>query len=543
MKPLFRLTLIAVAAVALPACGAQAGQVVVAAETQAETQTAETQPLTVRLDSGPVRGVNQGKTRMFSGIRFAQPPVGDLRWKDPVPVKPWQDVADATKPGERCAQLQGDKMVGSEDCLFVNVTTPKKRPAKALPVMVWFHGGGYIQGAGSDYDAQRMADRGDVMVVTVNYRLGVFGYFGLPGLAGSGSFGMADQLAALRWTKRNAAAFGGDARNVTLFGESAGGMSTCALLTSPAARGLFEKAAIQSGTCTLEWLGGMLLPIPGMPTITPYSSLKQNQATGQAESKKVGCAPGKELECMRAKTPAELKDVTNTFASNLAYDTPLLPVNPVQALREGKFHRVPVMSGGTRDEARGYIWGGGQAGFPVTAKNYPELMRGAFGDQADKVLAKYPLSDYRSPALAWATVSTDRAWSCPTLKTDRMLAAHTPVYAFEFADRNAPNINSIAADFPPGAAHATELPYLFDLAGIPSKDLLNAGQLKLADQMIDYWTAFARTGDPNADGGPRWSRFTKSSETVLSLKPGKNGIGPADYSADHRCGLWDSISK
>src|SRR5690606_16293124 len=194
-----------------------------------------------------------------------------------------------------------------------------------LRVMAWLQCGGYTTGRGSTYDARRLAARGDVIVVTPNYRLGVFGYLGLEGLPGSGTFGLADQIAALRWTKRNAAAFGGDPRNVTVFGESAGGMSTCALLTSPAARGLNDKAIIQSGSCMIEWVSGTYLPIPGMPTFTPYTSVENNRATGKTAAEQLGCAGADALECMRDKPVSDLMAVHETFASNLAYGTALLP--------------------------------------------------------------------------------------------------------------------------------------------------------------------------------------------------------------------------
>ncbi|GAA0913468.1 hypothetical protein GCM10009560_05640 [Nonomuraea longicatena] len=319
-------------------------------------------------------------------------------------------------------------------------------------------------------------------------------------------------------------------------------MSTCALLTSPATKGLIDKAVIQSGSCMLDWVSGTYLPLPGMPSFTPYSSRKANAATGEDAAKKLGCAPGEELACMRAKPVAELMKVNDTFSSQLAYDTPLLPLNPPQALRQGDFLRVPVLSGGTKDESNGFIYGAGKAGFPVTAANYPELMRGAFGAKADAVLKKYPLADYASPALAWATVGNDRAWGCPTFAGNTAMAAHTKVYAYEFADEKAPNIGEIAADFPPGAQHGSELPYLFDLGGY-EWPTLTSEQWRLAEQMIGYWTAFARTGNPNSAGAPDWPVFTKAGKTVLSLKPtSQGGIGPADYSSAHRCDFWRGLT-
>ncbi|MFC4015266.1 carboxylesterase/lipase family protein [Nonomuraea purpurea] len=515
-----------------------AGVAQAAARPHAETKP---QPSIVKLDSGRIRGSDDGTVTTYSGIPFAQPPVGKLRWKEPVRVAPWQGVAEATKPGRPCTQVEGGKQVGGEDCLFLDLTAPAKASRKPLPVMVWLHGGGFLTGYGSMYNARRMAEQGEVIVVTPNYRLGPFGYLALPGLPGSGTFGLADQLEALKWVQRNAAAFGGDPGNVTLIGQSAGGISTCALLTSPAARGLIDKAVMQSGTCTLNWPAGTYIPVPDMPSMTPYPSLKTSRDFSLAAAKQLGCAAGKELDCLRAKPVAELMKVHESFGLNLAYGTPLLPLEPAQALRTGKFLRVPVISGGTRSEGNGYVAGTAQAGIRVTAENYPTLMKNAFGEQADKVLREYPLTDFSSPGLAWATVSSDRGWACPTLEGDEAMAAHTTVYAYEFADAKAPNIFETPSEFPLGAQHASDLPYLFDLDGRPW-DGLTSEQWRLAEQMIGYWTSFAHTGRPRAEGAPAWPAFKPSGQTVLSLKPaGQGGIGPDDLGKRHRCGFWSGL--
>ncbi|MEU9832009.1 carboxylesterase family protein [Streptosporangium sp. NPDC048047] len=495
----------------------------------------------VRLDSGRIRGLDDGTVRTYAGIPFARPPVGALRWKDPVRVAPWKGVADATRPGAQCPQTASGKRTGAEDCLYLNVTVPSRPSRGPRPVMVWLHGGGYITGGGDLYGARRLADRGDVIVVTPNYRLGAFGYLSLPKLAGSGTFGLADQVEALRWVRRNAAAFGGDRDDVTLSGQSAGGMSTCALLTSPALHGLAGKAIIQSGSCMLDWVSGTYVPIPGIPPIRPYSSLKDSEGTGLAAAEQLGCPEGKELACLRAKPVSELMKVNDSFASNLAYGTPLLPLDPARALREGRFARIPVMSGGNRNEASGFVAGVARAGYPVTAESYPKLIEEAFGEHADAVAREYPLSEYASPGQAWAALSTDRAWSCPTLAGDRAMAAGTTVYAYEFADEHAPDIGGATADFPLGAQHASELPYLFDLGGRPWSSL-TAEQWRLAERMIDYWTSFARTGRPRAVGAPAWPAFTGRGGSVLSLRPdSQGGIGPARYSEEHRCGFWDGL--
>ncbi|WP_410647755.1 carboxylesterase/lipase family protein [Amycolatopsis sp. cmx-4-54] len=480
------------------------------------TIVAPADPLVVPTDAGPVRGREAGPTRTFSGIRFAAPPVGEDRWKPPRPPEPWKDVADATKPGPACTQyLPGS----AEDCLFLNVTVPRDAGSRRLPVLVWLHGGGYTMDAGSLYGAQRLAAQGDVVVVATNYRLGVFGYFGLPGLAGSGDFGLMDQLSALRWTQRNISAFGGDPRNVTLAGQSAGGMSTCALLTSPAATGLFHKAAIMSGSCLLNWPPGGL--IPNQPAQTPYSPLAKTEADGAAMAASHGCEGPDALGCLRRLPAAELLKDHQSFANHLTYHTPLLPTDPAKAVRRGAFHRVPLLSGGTHDEMRAFI-AGVEKLKPITEERYQEFLRKTFGEHADEVAAEYPARDHLSPALA-----------CPTAEGNRLLSRRTSVHAYEFDDKNAPNVNgNDVPTVPHGAAHALDLVYLFELSGVEKS--LDEAQKRLSGQMIAYWTNFMRTGDPNSPGSPRWDR-----DVVLSLAP--DAIRPVAHAADHRCGFWAGL--
>lgn len=493
----------------------------------------------VRLHSGLVRGADTGAVRTFLGVRYAEPPVGRLRWAPPKAARPWHGVADGTRPGDACPQPPAPGLPPTdEDCLSLNVTMPRDAGGERLPVMVWFHGGGFTGGTGGAYDARRLATEGNVIVVTANYRLGVLGYFGHQGLADSGTYGLADQIAALRWTRRNAAALGGDPRNVTVFGQSAGGMSTCALLTSPAAAGLFDKAIVSSGSCLIDWPDGVLYP--SSPGHTPYTSLTTTRKDGAALAARLHCDKGsarQRLDCLRDWPVAELLPHTHAFSDHLTYGTPLLPRDPARALRAGTFHRVPVISGGTRDEMRAFIGGAIMAGQKFTAERYPELLRKAFGEQADAVRARYPLSAYDSPAMAWAAVTTDRSWACPTLTADRLLARHTDVYAYEFGDRNAPNVNGIdVPGFSPGAAHAGDLPSLFDLGGVNL--LPTPAQQRLGARMVGYWTTFARTGDPNGPKAPRWPRFTGHG-SVLGLVP--DAVRPVDYDADHQCSFWNKL--
>ncbi len=501
-------------------------------------------PLTVELDSGAVRGSTSGATREFLGIPYAAPPVDDLRWAPPQPVAQWAGVRDATAAGPRCAQAAagptGSMQQGpqpGEDCLHLNVTTPRNMaPDAQLPVMVWWHGGGFTSGSGGEYDATRLAEQGDVIVVTVNYRLGVFGYFGLPGLPGSGNFGLADQLASLEWVQANAAAFGGDAGNVTVFGESAGGMSVCAALSSPRAEGLIDKAIISSGSCMLDWPAGT--QFPRSPAQTPYVPVAEARADGADLARRLGCTQDV-LACMRTKTVDELVPHMQEFANHLAYGTELVPADPATALAGGAVLDVPVISGGNRDEARSFVAGAIMHDpTTITAPTYPDLLARAFGGDAGAVATEYPISRYGNAALAWATLVTDTTWACPTLRGDRALARRGATYAYEFADPNAPNVNfTWVPQFPMGAAHATDLPYIFDLGG--QSMLLPGGQRSLADLMVGYWTSFAHTGDPNHAGAPRWAPAAPDTTLVQQLAPG--AVGPIDAGAAHRCGFWDGL--
>lgn len=480
----------------------------------------------VRTDSGPVRGLITGEARTFQGIPFAAPPVGDLRWAPPQRPEPWTAVRDATKPGPQCAQGQG---IGSnpsenEDCLYLNVVSPTKPAHKPRPVMVWVHGGGFSSGAGSDYDLRRLALGGDVVVVSVNYRLGVFGFFGYPGLgADSGVFGLEDQQAALRWVQRNAHAFGGDPRNVTLFGESAGGMSTCAQLTSPSAAGLFTRAIIQSGPCTMSWPDNGLFP--DVPAGKLFQRRSDIEAFGLSEAKKIGCT---DLACLR-RLP--VKTLLPLPFSSPAFNSRVLPIDPAEAFRNGRFAKIPVMTGTTRDEGR--LFAALLPDQPITEARYQQLLREAFGDKAPLVAAKYPSAAHGSPGNAFADVMTDRVWACSEVEAQRHLAERTRTFAYEFADRAAPPLFPFPPGIDPGASHGSELSYLSDLVGIPAE--LNPAQQKLSAQMIQYWTRFARTGNPNGDDLPKWRPAPK----VQSLAPDK--IGPVDYAAEHNCGFWAGL--
>ncbi|MFE7133977.1 carboxylesterase family protein [Streptomyces sp. NPDC057638] len=542
-------------------------------------------PLTVTTTSGTLHGRSVGSVHEFTGVRYALAPTGDRRWALPHPVRPATarsapappgadgtegpaptarvpalpapaasrpispsgppgstagpgSAAPSAPPGPRCPQapsLPGAQPSTTEDCLFLHVTAPgSRRAGERLPVMVWWHGGGFISGSGGDYGARRLVERGRVVVITVNYRLGVLGYFGLPGLKDSGSFGFADQLASVRWAQRNAAVFGGDPDNITVFGQSAGAMSACALLTSPHARDLVDKVILMSGSCLLEWPAGAFYP--DSPPQTPYVPVAEDRSQGAGAARRLGCHGPDTLACMRDKPVPELLRVDNSVADHLAQGTELVPGDPARALREGRFARIPVLAGGTRDEARTFVAGALRVSRTrVTDTGYSELLRTAFGTRAPAVAGRYPVGKYPSPALAWATVVTDSGWACPTLAAQRALAAHTTVYGYEFADTTAPDVTGVRLPgLPQGAGHASDLPYLFDLGG---HDLLTtSAQRALSHRMIDYITSFARDGRPASPDGPRWPKATPTATTALRLAPGR--IAPTDLSREHHCDFW-----
>ena len=498
----------------------------------------------ISTDHGQVRGVATADSVVYNGIPYARAPVGALRWQLPRPAQAWSGVRDASRPGPACTQGAADgsgQLPGSsEDCLYLNVTTPIGRAEGSRPVVVWFHGGGFSSGAGSDYTPTRMAQVGDVDVVTVNSRLGVFGFFGQPGLPGSGDFGLADQQAALRWVRANAAAFGGDPGNVTIAGESSGGGSVCAQLLSPGSTGLFQRAIIQSGSCLESWPRNMLSPDTAPSTF--WESARTVENNGAAAATTLGCTSGDVLGCLRRIPAAQLLSLNGTFHFP-AFGTPTLPLDPQVALRIGAWHRVPVLQGNTQDEQR-FFTPPFETDGPITEAQYQQLLAGGFDPpEAAKVAAEYPSSAYGSPELAWAAVGTDRAFVCTSLTADRQLARHVPTFSYEFADRTAP---SLPAYFPPwfpsGAYHGSELVYLFDIAPETFADLSPAQQ-QLATAMVTYWTSFARTGNPNTPGLPSWPAFHQAgTPSAQAFATGVGGIRPVDLGAEHHCDFWAGIA-
>ncbi|MFD9697872.1 carboxylesterase/lipase family protein [Lentzea sp. NPDC059081] len=467
----------------------------------------------VTTDTGQIRGEVRDSSLVFEGVPYARA----ARWEPPVRAASWEGVRDARAPGSPCPQVgssYSEERSTNEDCLFANVTTPSTTGRK--PVLVWIHGDGAV-GAGHFFHAERLARQGDVVVVTFNYRMGVLGGFGLPGLPHSGEFGLLDQRAALEWVRRNITAFGGDPGNVTLFGVSFGATAVSAHLMGP--RPLFHKAIMHSSFTLVDVPRGAWFPgLEALPSLA-WRPVAEIEGLGAWVMAELGCP---DVECLRALPAEKLLDhpqIMNIFQAT-GYGGTLLPRSPADLLEAGEFAPVPILAGATRDEHNSFV--GLFRPEPMTADDYAALVRDAFPDRATEILAEYPQSSNASPKQAWAALLTDRMWARSTFRQNTFYARTAPVYAFEFADRSAATDPS----FPPelhGANHSSDIDFLF-----PDKSF--SKDRGLSDYMIQAWTDFAR------DGSPGWPRFSEG-QYVQSLAPG--AIGPVDYAAEHRLPFWE----
>lgn len=509
--------------------------------------------LVVTTAAGKVAGRAQTGYDAWLGIPYAATPTAAHRWTAPGPAPAWHGVRDATRFGDRCAQASGwdpgyEKTITTEDCLDLNVYAPQGSRADT-PVVVWIHGGGFTGGAGQDTNPRKFVQQTGAIVVTVNYRLGPLGYLNLPQLRaesanGAGNYGLLDQQAALRWVRSNIGHFGGDSRNVTIAGQSAGGSSVCDQLASPTAKGLFARAVVMSGSCGLQ-------------------TAAAGETQSQAFVKEIGCAGAPDvLACLRAKpasaiVAAQLKAPVRPSLGGTAF-----PLDPATAVQTGNFTRVPVMLGQT-DSERGlftfqtydYL------GTPMTADQYTQAVRSTYGTNAAKVLAEYPLSAYPTPGQAWTAVQNGST-SYDRQQLMARLSRWVPTYAYEFAESDTPHFTSIyrlqqqsatARDFPfGGAIHVDDLGYLWDYLGqtLPYDD----DQLELSRQMITFWDRFTTTGDPNGPGTPTWPKYTLATGELMSLKacdtapssdspPAACSRSTRDFAQEHDLDFWQSLGS
>jgi para-nitrobenzyl esterase len=490
-------------------------------------------------DKGPVSGTVVRGIHEFLGIPYAAPPVGDLRWQPPQPHAAWSAPLAATSFASHCPQVGSPFGIASttEDCLYLNVFSRRMGPEHGKgrgpagrPVMVWIHGGALVVGESDDYDPTRIVKRGDVVVVTINYRLGLFGFFAETALDAEhhllANYGLMDQQFALQWVQRNIAAFGGDPTRVTIFGESAGGLSVFSNLASPTAAGLFQRAIAESGAYQIT---------------SPLPTLAEAESAGGTVAASLGCTSGGNAAiaaCLRSQSVAAIlaQEGSGTVP---AIDGQVLTEQLATAFATGNFNQVPVIDGSNHDEYRLFValdFDLTPAG-PITDAGYPGVLAATFGAALEPlVILQYPLSNYPSADEAFAAAVTDPVFSCSARLADQLLSTRVPTFAYEFNDENAPELFLPPVSFPYGAAHASELQYLFKLrAPLPAP--LTPAQRKLSNAMIGYWTTFAASGDPNSSGTPTWPKYETLTDEFQSLVP-RTPLTETDFAADHHCSFW-----
>jgi para-nitrobenzyl esterase len=492
---------------------------------------------------GLVRGTTSAAgVREFLGIPYAAPPVGELRWRPPVPHAPWFEPLDATHFANHCPQTVSPFGIASttEDCLFLNVFTPGSGDVRQLrPVMVWIHGGALVTGESNDYDPTAMVQDG-VIVVTINYRLGALGFLAHPAFAAektdpdrdgdpatnfAGNYGLMDQQLALRWVRDNIIFFGGDPLNVTIFGESAGGLSVFSQLTSPPAAHLFHKAIVESGAYNLN-----------------TQSLATAEAAGTAFATAAGCS-SQTAACLRALPVATILANENPAGYTPNIDGSFYPLSLGTALATGQFQHVPVIQGGNHDEWRLFV----ALDFDLTIgpignneADYEAALATLVGPAAPIVAAQYPLASFPSADLAFGAAGTDAVFACPALSADLSMSQFVPLSTYEFNDENAPEDFLPPVSFPYGAAHASEIQYLFNLPVTVPRPPLSAAQLQLSSTMQHYWTNFAKFGTPNGSGVPVWQNFNPLAGNFQSLIP-PSPAQETNFIANHNCAFWAAL--
>jgi len=497
----------------------------------------------VKTGSGMLKGISEknNKTCVWRGIPYAAPPVGELRWKAPQPVKAWGGLKEASTWGHRCMQSGIMEMTNydpsggmSEDCLYLNIWRPNK-PGK-FPVMFWIHGGGYTGGTGNTqmYWGDRLSANGDVVVVTFNYRLNVFGFLTLPALRSEdpnqsvGNYGSLDQAAALNWVNDNIANFGGDPDNITIFGESAGGHSVFSLIASPLAKGLFQKAIVESG--------GVDLSAP----------LEKGYEQGKGIAKSMGCSP-ENLSCLR-KLPA--KKLLKAFGSAILTrafgphsDGYFLPGSPREMIASGQFNRTPILAGSNKDEMSMMVISNRELyrAKPGQYEKYLQASLNVSEAEAHEIAQLYPLSEFDNlPRKAYGQMITDY-WIPCSMYDGLALAARYEgeLYLYRFDYHNIK-----LGDFL-GAAHSFEMSFVFDaLDRNPGKAVLKEENMQemaaLSRIMQGYWVNFAKTGNPNCPGLPAWPKFSLDSQKFMVLDVNTR---PETSAFAGRCQLWNDYRE
>lgn len=506
----------------------------------------------IKIESGLITGFTLGDKKdvhAFKGIPFAAPPVGDLRWKPPQPVSPWEGVKACTEFGCACPQhempepYRRDFGEQSEDCLYLNVWTGAESQDERRPVMVWIHGGGFYLGAASTetYDGEVLAREG-VIVVAINYRIGPYGFLAHPLLSKesdrnvSGNYGLLDQIKALKWVKKNIGAFGGDPNRVAIFGESGGARSVCFLMVSPLSKGLFHRAIVQSGSLYRP-IGHLKESRQGLVAI---------EKQGEGLAKKLGCETLAELrkksadEILNTANPKTAPFVTppnptppsddNGIIVGPIIDGWALPDDPVKLFNSGKQHDVPMIIGSNKDEASMFLsrFGGSKV------EEFHNLVRHFFPNHYETILKLYPVTKDTDALDALNRFMTDVTWTRPARATAiGMGTVESKVYVYHLTQHRPGVLDRF------GAFHGADIRYVFghDMgAGVPFSE----EEWVLSEKMLKYWINFAANDDPNSPDLPWWPAYEKDTDQCLELGPEIKVISNLRKEA---CDLFDRIDE
>ncbi len=496
-----------------------------AQQPETKVNAAQTNAPVVRTIAGVLRGTTEGDVDIFMGIPYAAPPVGKFRWRPPQPFPAWQGEHDATRFGASCAQAGWPRGSGkiadgsSEDCLFLNIWRPANaKPGAKLPVMVWIHGGAFVGGSGSDPGAGNQFAKQGVILMTFNYRLGRLGHFAFPALSEEhpeepkGSYAFMDQIAALKWVQQNIASFGGDPKNVTIFGFSAGGVSIHSLLTIPSARGLFQKAISHSGGGRDGVLTGWPISKENADPYYPVSA--ETIGINFAHKHGIEGTDAAALAKLRAPKVEEIVDggqETDGQGGPRTYSGPILDGKFVvetaeSAYKAGRQARVPLMIGNNSAEIGGPF---------VNASTSKEELFSLFGDLKDEAKAAYDPDGTKVFAEVQTRFNTDKVWAEPARFTARsFVAVGEPAYIFLFSYVPA----SMKQRMPFGPGHGTDIAFAFDHLRAPNGAAVAPEDQAVAKMMNAYWVDFARTGNPNGKGLPEWPVYSPKSNEILDVQ-------------------------
>ena len=519
----------------------------------------------VSTDKGVVEGFKQSGLLEFLGIPFAAPPIGNLRWRPPAEHAAWQTPKSAKSFGPTCAQITelgvfAGPANSNEDCLYLNVYTPAVTTTEKLPVIFWIYGGGNVDGESNDYDGSKMANMGHTVVVTINYRLNLFGFLAHPALDGEGhlfgNYGLLDQQSAMRWVRRNIAAFGGDPGNITVGGQSAGASDTGLNLISPYAAGLFDRAIIESGAAYLA--------------VAPLATA---EAKATAFSVAAGCGSGTDAAtaaCLRQLPASTIVALSGTPSANGPYiagtmiDGQIVPSGAASAFAAGRFTHMPIMNGSVEDEGDFFIaiqeYFSGPPRRAITKTDVETYVAGVFGGNAgpggsppaypqgtvQRILSEYPSYAYTKPQLRLDAIETD-VMVCRTQHADHLLVGQVPVYAYEFQDRTAPFYFPTLPGFTSLAYHTSDIQYLFPLwhgGDLGTPHMLHGKQQTLSNELVTAWTNFAWTGNPNAHGQTPWPEYKNNKNAASFLAeniPVLTTFSDNSFTAEHKCAFWNDL--